>query len=145
MWGGALHLPARSPPEQSYSAPPAFVSMGQMENMMPPPPPDSSKAPGYRSASQRMVNSPIGRTLLFEQCFLTHLTPNTLISLFFFFFLFTLPALTSYATSISGSPVYLHGHTAVGTPSFSRQHFSPHPWSASTSGAHFFKFPTAPR
>uniref|UniRef100_A0A668AVP3 Ankyrin repeat and KH domain containing 1 n=1 Tax=Myripristis murdjan TaxID=586833 RepID=A0A668AVP3_9TELE len=43
-------------------------------------------------------------------------------------------ALTSYATSISGSPVYLHGHTAVGTPSFSRQHFSPHPWSASTSG-----------
>uniref|UniRef100_A0A4W6DAY5 Ankyrin repeat and KH domain containing 1 n=1 Tax=Lates calcarifer TaxID=8187 RepID=A0A4W6DAY5_LATCA len=101
VWG-ACHLPARSPPEQSYSAPPAYMSMGQMENMMPPPPPDSSKAPGYRSASQRMVNSPI--------------------------------ALTSYATSISGSPVYLHGHTAVGTPSFSRQHFSPHPWSASTSG-----------
>lgn len=61
----ALHLPARSPPEQSYSAPPAFVSMGQMENMMPPPPPDSSKAPGYRSASQRMVNSSIGTTLSF--------------------------------------------------------------------------------
>uniref|UniRef100_A0A8P4KTP8 K Homology domain-containing protein n=1 Tax=Dicentrarchus labrax TaxID=13489 RepID=A0A8P4KTP8_DICLA len=101
VWG-ACHLPTRSPPEQSYSAPPAYMSMGQMENMMPPPPPDSSKAPGYRSASQRMVNSPI--------------------------------ALTSYATSISGSPVYLHGHTPVGTPSFSRQHFSPHPWSASTSG-----------
>ncbi|XP_061580997.1 ankyrin repeat and KH domain-containing protein 1 isoform X8 [Cololabis saira] len=101
VWG-ALHLPARSPPEQSYSAPPAYMGMGQMENMMPPPPPDSSKAPGYRSASQRMVNSPI--------------------------------ALTSYATSMSGSPVYLHGHTGVGTPSFSRQHFSPHPWSASTSG-----------
>uniref|UniRef100_A0AAQ5ZIH5 K Homology domain-containing protein n=1 Tax=Amphiprion ocellaris TaxID=80972 RepID=A0AAQ5ZIH5_AMPOC len=100
VWG--CHLPARSPPDQSYSAPPAYMSMGQMENMMPPPPPDSSKAPGYRSASQRMVNSPI--------------------------------ALTSYATSISGSPVYLHGHTGVGTPSFSRQHFSPHPWSASTSG-----------
>lgn len=31
-----------------------------MENMMPPPPPDSSKAPGYRSTTQRMVNSPIG-------------------------------------------------------------------------------------
>ncbi|XP_029957257.1 ankyrin repeat and KH domain-containing protein 1 isoform X6 [Salarias fasciatus] len=100
VWG-ACHLPARSPPEQSYSAPQAYMSMGQMENMMPPPPPDSSKAPGYRSASQRMVNSPI--------------------------------ALTSYATSISGSPVYLHGQTA-GTPSFNRQHFSPHPWSASTSG-----------
>ncbi|XP_014911268.1 ankyrin repeat and KH domain-containing protein 1 isoform X9 [Poecilia latipinna] len=101
VWG-ACHLPARSPPEQSYSAPPAYMNIGQMENMMPPPPPESSKAPGYRSASQRMVNSPI--------------------------------ALTSYATSISGSPVYLHGHTGVGTPSFSRQHFSPHPWSASTSG-----------
>ncbi|XP_037318171.2 ankyrin repeat and KH domain-containing protein 1 isoform X3 [Pungitius pungitius] len=101
VWG-ACHLPARSPPEQSYSVPPAYMSMGQIENMMPPPPPDGSKAPGYRSASQRMVNSPI--------------------------------ALTSYATSISGSPVYLHGPTPVGTPSFSRQHFSPHPWSASTSG-----------
>lgn len=31
-----------------------------MENMMPPPPPDSSKAPGYRSTTQRMVNSSIG-------------------------------------------------------------------------------------
>lgn len=59
MWG-ACHLPARSPPEQSYSAPPAYMSMGQMESMMPPPPQDGSKAPGYRSASQRMVNSPIG-------------------------------------------------------------------------------------
>lgn len=57
VWG-ACHLPTRSPPEQSYSAPQAYMS--QMENMMPPPPPDSSKAPGYRSASQRMVNSPIG-------------------------------------------------------------------------------------
>lgn len=49
----------------------------------------------------------------------------------------SLTALTSYATSISGSPVYLHGHTPVGTPSFSRQHFSPHPWSASTQGIFF--------
>lgn len=59
VWG-ACHLPARSPPEQSYSAPPAYMNMSQIENMIPPPPPDSSKAPGYRSASQRMVNSPIG-------------------------------------------------------------------------------------
>uniref|UniRef100_A0A3Q2FVZ2 Ankyrin repeat and KH domain containing 1 n=1 Tax=Cyprinodon variegatus TaxID=28743 RepID=A0A3Q2FVZ2_CYPVA len=111
MWG-ACHLPTRSPPEQSYSAPPAYMNMGQMENMMPPPPTESSKAPGYRSASQRMVNSPIGRS------------PPFLIQI----------SLTSFATSISGSPVYLHGHAGVGAPSFSRQHFSPHPWSASTSG-----------
>uniref|UniRef100_A0A668AR07 Ankyrin repeat and KH domain containing 1 n=1 Tax=Myripristis murdjan TaxID=586833 RepID=A0A668AR07_9TELE len=119
VWG-ACHLPARSPPEQSYSAPPAYLGIGQMENMMPPPPPDSSKAPGYRSASQRMVNSPIGMNASPS----VH-TGNSLLSV--------PAALTSYATSISGSPVYLHGHTAVGTPSFSRQHFSPHPWSASTS------------
>ncbi|XP_062333077.1 ankyrin repeat and KH domain-containing protein 1-like isoform X2 [Osmerus eperlanus] len=98
VWG-ACHLPTRSPPEQPYSAPPPYMSMSQMEGLMPP---DSSKAPGYRSTSQRMVNNPI--------------------------------ALTSYATSISGSPVYLHGPAAVGTPSFSRQHFSPHPWSAASSG-----------
>lgn len=61
VWG--CHLPARSPPEQSYPAPPAYMSMGQVENMIPPPPPDSSKAPGYRAASQRMVNSPIGMTV----------------------------------------------------------------------------------
>ncbi|XP_055080813.1 ankyrin repeat and KH domain-containing protein 1 isoform X2 [Periophthalmus magnuspinnatus] len=90
------HLPARSPPEQSYSAPPNYMAMGQMDSMIPQPPPDNSKAPGYRSTSQRMVNSPI--------------------------------ALASYTTN----PVYLHGHTAVGAPSFSRQHFSPHPWSASS-------------
>lgn len=102
VWG-ACHLPARSPPEQPYSAPPAYMGMGQMESMMGPPPPDSSKAPGYRTSSQRMVNNPI--------------------------------ALTSYATTITGNPVYLHGPAAVGTPSFNRQHFSPHPWSASSSSS----------
>lgn len=36
---------------------------------MPPPPPDSSKAPGYRSTTQRMVNSPIGMAaFLFNSC-----------------------------------------------------------------------------
>lgn len=100
VWGGC-QLPTRSPPEQSYSAPPNYVNMGQMDSMMAQPPPDNSKAPGYRPASQRMVNSPI--------------------------------ALTGFNPTISGNPVYLHGH-AVGAPSFSRQHFSPHPWSASTSG-----------
>ncbi|KAL0162609.1 hypothetical protein M9458_042005, partial [Cirrhinus mrigala] len=38
-----------------------------------------------------------------------------------------------FTTSISASPVFLSGPAPVGTPSFSRQHFSPHPWSASTS------------
>lgn len=133
MWG-ACHLPARSPPEQQYSAPPAY--MGQMDGMMAPPP-DSSKAPGYRSASQRMVNSPIGKRKghfrcnkknYIRLCLTLHsICPKLSPCL-------TALSLTSYATSMSGSPVYLHGPAAVGTPSFSRQHFSPHPWSASTSG-----------
>lgn len=90
------HLPARSPPEQSYSAPPNYMAMSQMDNMIPQPPPDNSKAPGFRPSAQRIVNSPI-----------------------------------AYTTN----PVYLHGHTAVGGPSFSRQHFSPHPWSATSGDA----------
>uniref|UniRef100_A0A8C8FXV6 K Homology domain-containing protein n=1 Tax=Oncorhynchus tshawytscha TaxID=74940 RepID=A0A8C8FXV6_ONCTS len=109
VWG-ACHLPARTPPEQPYMG-----GMGQMEKVMPAP--DGSKAPGYRCNSQRIVTSPIG---------MHHMDPsgNSISSS---------AALTSFATSISGSAVYLQGPSPVGTPSFSRQHFSPHPWSASTS------------
>lgn len=138
VWG-ACHLPARSPPDQSYSAPPAYMNMGQMENMMPPPPPDSSKAPGYRSTSQRIVNSSIGMTLGFSLCtinnFLVYKTLILAVSLHTELLLCISSALTSFAPSIPGNPVYLHSHAGVGAPSFSRQHFSPHPWSASTSGA----------
>ncbi|XP_048884163.1 ankyrin repeat and KH domain-containing protein 1-like isoform X5 [Brienomyrus brachyistius] len=98
VWG-ACHLPARSPPEQAYNAPPVYVgSVSQPESTASLP--DGSKAPGYRSTSQRIVSSPI--------------------------------ALTSFAASIA-SPVFLQGPAPVCTPSLSRQHFSPHPWSASTS------------
>nr|XP_029527565.1 LOW QUALITY PROTEIN: ankyrin repeat and KH domain-containing protein 1-like [Oncorhynchus nerka] len=109
VWG-ACHLPARTPPEQPYMG-----GMGQMEKVMPAP--DGSKAPGYRCNSQRIVTSPIG---------MHHMDPsgNSISSS---------AALTSFATSISGSAVYLQGPSPVGTPSFSRQHFSPHPWNASTS------------
>uniref|UniRef100_A0A8C7HUZ4 Ankyrin repeat and KH domain containing 1 n=1 Tax=Oncorhynchus kisutch TaxID=8019 RepID=A0A8C7HUZ4_ONCKI len=86
---------------------PYMGGMGQMEKVMPAP--DGSKAPGYRCNSQRIVTSPIGNSISSSA------------------------ALTSFATSISGSAVYLQGPSPVGTPSFSRQHFSPHPWSASTS------------
>ncbi|RXM36305.1 Ankyrin repeat and KH domain-containing protein 1 [Acipenser ruthenus] len=56
VWG-ACHLPTRTPPDQAYNAPATYMSnMGQLENVLPP---DGSKAPGYRSASQRIVTSPI--------------------------------------------------------------------------------------
>uniref|UniRef100_A0AAZ3R2N7 K Homology domain-containing protein n=1 Tax=Oncorhynchus tshawytscha TaxID=74940 RepID=A0AAZ3R2N7_ONCTS len=116
VWG-ACHLPARTPPEQPYTAPPAYIGgMGQMENVVPPP--DGSKAPGYRCNTQRIVTSPIGKN-----------APNGPVGNS----ISSSAALTSFATSISCSPVYLQGPASVGTPSFSRQHFSPHPWSASTS------------
>uniref|UniRef100_A0A673IK55 Ankyrin repeat and KH domain-containing protein 1-like n=1 Tax=Sinocyclocheilus rhinocerous TaxID=307959 RepID=A0A673IK55_9TELE len=56
VWG-ACHLPARTPPEQPYSAPTnAYISgMGQIESVIPPP--SGSKAPGYRCSSQRIVSS----------------------------------------------------------------------------------------
>uniref|UniRef100_A0A8C7RYW4 Ankyrin repeat and KH domain containing 1 n=1 Tax=Oncorhynchus mykiss TaxID=8022 RepID=A0A8C7RYW4_ONCMY len=111
VWG-ACHLPARTPPEQPYTAPPAYIGgMGQMENVVPPP--DGSKAPGYRCNTQRIVTSPIGMHPMDP-------SGNSISSS---------AALTSFATSISCSPVYLQGPASVGTPSFSRQHFSPHPWS----------------
>ncbi|XP_058852019.1 ankyrin repeat and KH domain-containing protein 1-like isoform X6 [Acipenser ruthenus] len=59
VWG-ACHLPTRTPPDQAYNAPATYMSnMGQLENVLPP---DGSKAPGYRSASQRIVTSPIGES-----------------------------------------------------------------------------------
>ncbi|XP_052392354.1 ankyrin repeat and KH domain-containing protein 1 isoform X2 [Carassius gibelio] len=113
VWG-ACHLPACTPPEQSYSAPPnAYISgMGQIESVIPPP--DGSKAPGYRCSSQRIVSSPIGMHPMDNSMSVSTALPN-------------------FTTSISASPVYLPGPAPMGTPSFSRQHFSPHPWSASTS------------
>ncbi|XP_076836870.1 ankyrin repeat and KH domain-containing protein 1 isoform X2 [Brachyhypopomus gauderio] len=123
VWG-ACHLPTRTPPEQPYSAPPAYMGgMGQMENTMAPP--DGSKAPGYRCTSQRIVSSPIGMHPIDP-------TGNSISSS---------TALTSFATSMSASPVFLPGPAPVGTPSFSRQHFSPHPWSSSTSCAKISESP----
>ncbi|XP_048884162.1 ankyrin repeat and KH domain-containing protein 1-like isoform X4 [Brienomyrus brachyistius] len=116
VWG-ACHLPARSPPEQAYNAPPVYVgSVSQPESTASLP--DGSKAPGYRSTSQRIVSSPIAIQSV------DPLGPSSVSS--------SPAALTSFAASIA-SPVFLQGPAPVCTPSLSRQHFSPHPWSASTS------------
>lgn len=62
VWG-ACHLPTRSLPEQAYNAPPTYVgNVSQPESTAPLP--DGSKAPGYRSASQRIISSPIGELFL---------------------------------------------------------------------------------
>uniref|UniRef100_A0A8C1D3Y3 Ankyrin repeat and KH domain containing 1 n=1 Tax=Cyprinus carpio carpio TaxID=630221 RepID=A0A8C1D3Y3_CYPCA len=126
VWG-ACHLPACTPPEQPYSTPTnAYISgMGQIESVIPPP--DGSKAPGYRCTSQRIVSSPIGECSLdikgvmscsWSATFVHHPASSHLSEKFL---------------GISASTVFLPGPAPMGTPSFSRQHFSPHPWSASTS------------
>ncbi|KAM6985007.1 ankyrin repeat and KH domain-containing protein 1-like [Aplochiton taeniatus] len=109
VWG-ACHLPTRTPPDQAYGGPPtAYLGvggLGQMEGVMGPPPLDnSSKAPGYRCPSQRVINSPVGMHPL-------EVTSASGLSM-------------SSSGALSG---YLQGHPPVGTPAFSRQHFSPHPW-----------------
>lgn len=40
--------------------------------------------------------------------------------------------LTSFS-SIPGTRVFLQGPAPVGTPSFNRQHFSPHPWTSASN------------
>lgn len=59
VWGGC-QLPNRTPPEQPYSAPPAYVDdAGQLDGVLNPA--DGSKAPGYRCPPQKMAApSPIG-------------------------------------------------------------------------------------
>ncbi|KAL8194123.1 UNVERIFIED_CONTAM: Ankyrin repeat and KH domain-containing protein 1 [Gekko kuhli] len=41
--------------------------------------------------------------------------------------------MTGFSANIQGARVYLQGPAPVGTPSFNRQHFSPHPWTSATN------------
>ncbi|XP_077165629.1 ankyrin repeat and KH domain-containing protein 1 isoform X7 [Paroedura picta] len=41
--------------------------------------------------------------------------------------------MTGFSANIQGTRVYLQGPAPVGTPSFNRQHFSPHPWTSATN------------
>ncbi|XP_012691221.2 ankyrin repeat and KH domain-containing protein 1 isoform X2 [Clupea harengus] len=115
MWG--CQLPNRTPPEQPYSGQSAYGDdAGQLDGVMNPT--DNSKAPGYRCATQKMGPSAIGMHPMDP-------SGNPMSS--------SSTALTSFTTSITGSPVYLQGSAPGGPPSFSRQHFSPLPWGASSS------------
>uniref|UniRef100_A0A452GNV8 K Homology domain-containing protein n=1 Tax=Gopherus agassizii TaxID=38772 RepID=A0A452GNV8_9SAUR len=66
--------------------------------------PDNSKAPGFRPPSQRVSTSPVAASSA---------------------------PLTGFSANIQR--VYLQGPAPVGTPSFNRQHFSPHPWTSATN------------
>ncbi|XP_048187322.1 ankyrin repeat and KH domain-containing protein 1 isoform X10 [Perognathus longimembris pacificus] len=114
-WGDGP-LPSRVAADASFTVQSAFLGnsvLGHLENMHP----DNSKAPGFRPPSQRVSTSPVG---------LPSIDPSGSSSSS------SSATLTSFS-GIPGTRVFLQGPAPVGTPNFNRQHFSPHPWSASNS------------
>uniref|UniRef100_A0A8C6W405 Ankyrin repeat domain-containing protein 17 n=1 Tax=Nannospalax galili TaxID=1026970 RepID=A0A8C6W405_NANGA len=113
-WGDGP-LPSRVAADASFTVQSAFLGnsvLGHLENMHP----DNSKAPGFRPPSQRVSTSPVG---------LPSIDPSG-----------SSPSSSAPLTSFSGIPgtrVFLQGPAPVGTPSFNRQHFSPHPWTSASN------------
>uniref|UniRef100_A0A8C6XDQ0 Ankyrin repeat and KH domain containing 1 n=1 Tax=Naja naja TaxID=35670 RepID=A0A8C6XDQ0_NAJNA len=105
-WGDCP-LSTRAAADQSFTVQSTFLSnsvLGHMESVHP----DNSKAPGFRPPSQRVSTSPVGNSSNSSS------TP-----------------MAGFSANIQGARVYLQG--PVGTPSFNRQHFSPHPWTSATN------------
>uniref|UniRef100_A0A8C3TCB2 K Homology domain-containing protein n=1 Tax=Chelydra serpentina TaxID=8475 RepID=A0A8C3TCB2_CHESE len=106
-WGDCP-LSTRATADPSFTVQSTFLSnsvLGHIENVHP----DNSKAPGFRPPSQRVSTS------------LPSLDPSNGSS----------APLTGFSANIQR--VYLQGPAPVGTPSFNRQHFSPHPWTSATN------------
>uniref|UniRef100_H3BA65 Ankyrin repeat and KH domain containing 1 n=1 Tax=Latimeria chalumnae TaxID=7897 RepID=H3BA65_LATCH len=119
VWG-SCPLPARTPSDPAFNPPSTYLGnsvLGQLESVLSP---DSSKAPGFRPPSQRVTTSPLGMAAVDVSCSSASSASTPL---------------TSFATGMPGSQVLLQGHAPVGTPSFSRQHFSPHPWTSTSASS----------
>uniref|UniRef100_A0A4W3HCN7 Ankyrin repeat and KH domain containing 1 n=1 Tax=Callorhinchus milii TaxID=7868 RepID=A0A4W3HCN7_CALMI len=109
VWG-SCPLPSRPPQDPTYTGHSNYIGnsvLGQLDGVLPH---DNSKAPGFRPPSQRVTSTNA----------ISSATP-----------------MTSYAPGMAGCQAYLQGPAPVGmpAPSFSRQHFSPHPWSSTTAPA----------
>uniref|UniRef100_A0A8C3KJ00 K Homology domain-containing protein n=1 Tax=Calidris pygmaea TaxID=425635 RepID=A0A8C3KJ00_9CHAR len=116
-WGDCP-LSTRAAADPSFTVQSTFLNnsvLGHVENVHP----DNSKAPGFRPPSQRVSTSPVGKSL--RSC-----TGSTTSSS---------GPLTGFSANIQGARVYLQGPAPVGTPSFNRQHFSPHPWTSATNSS----------
>uniref|UniRef100_A0A452GPY0 K Homology domain-containing protein n=1 Tax=Gopherus agassizii TaxID=38772 RepID=A0A452GPY0_9SAUR len=115
-WGDCP-LSTRAAADPSFTVQSTFLSnsvLGHIENVHP----DNSKAPGFRPPSQRVSTSPVG---------LPSLDPSNGSSAA------SSAPLTGFSANIQR--VYLQGPAPVGTPSFNRQHFSPHPWTSATNSS----------
>ncbi|XP_067422968.1 ankyrin repeat and KH domain-containing protein 1 isoform X15 [Emydura macquarii macquarii] len=118
-WGDCP-LSTRAAADPSFTVQSTFLSnsvLGHIENVHP----DNSKAPGVRPPSQRVSTSPVG---------LPSLDPSNSSSTA------SSAPLTGFSANIQR--VYLQGPAPVGTPSFNRQHFSPHPWTSATNSCRNF-------
>ncbi|XP_072605892.1 ankyrin repeat and KH domain-containing protein 1 isoform X8 [Vulpes vulpes] len=113
-WGDGP-LSSRVAADASFTVQSAFLGnsvLGHLENVHP----DNSKAPGFRP-SQRVSTSPVGLPSIDP----SGNSPSS-----------SSATLTSFS-GIPGTRVFLQGPAPVGTPSFNRQHFSPHPWTSASN------------
>uniref|UniRef100_A0A7M4E175 Ankyrin repeat and KH domain containing 1 n=1 Tax=Crocodylus porosus TaxID=8502 RepID=A0A7M4E175_CROPO len=107
-WGDCP-LSTRAAADPSFTVQSTFLNnsvLGHVENVHP----DNSKAPGFRPPSQRVSTNPSNISTTSSS-----------------------GPLTGFSANIQGARVYLQGPAPVGTPSFNRQHFSPHPWTSATN------------
>uniref|UniRef100_A0A8B9TBD0 K Homology domain-containing protein n=1 Tax=Anas platyrhynchos TaxID=8839 RepID=A0A8B9TBD0_ANAPL len=117
-WGDCP-LSTRAAADPSFTVQSTFLNnsvLGHVENMHP----DNSKAPGFRPPSQRVSTSPVGLPSLDPSNSSTTSSSGPL---------------TGFSANMQGARVYLQGPAPVGTPSFNRQHFSPHPWTSATNSS----------
>ncbi|CAK7322079.1 Ankyrin repeat and KH domain-containing protein 1 [Vulpes lagopus] len=115
-WGDGP-LSSRVAADASFTVQSAFLGnsvLGHLENVHP----DNSKAPGFRP-SQRVSTSPVGLPSIDP----SGNSPSS-----------SSATLTSFS-GIPGTRVFLQGPAPVGTPSFNRQHFSPHPWTSASNSS----------
>ncbi|XP_063666817.1 ankyrin repeat and KH domain-containing protein 1 isoform X10 [Pan troglodytes] len=116
-WGDGP-LSSRVATDASFTVQSAFLGnsvLGHLENMHP----DNSKAPGFRPPSQRVSTSPVGLPSIDP----SGSSPSS-----------SSAPLASFS-GIPGTRVFLQGPAPVGTPSFNRQHFSPHPWTSASNSS----------
>lgn len=109
-------LSSRVAADASFTVQSAFLGnsvLGHLENVHP----DNSKAPGFRPPAQRVSTSPVGLPSIDP----SGSSPSS-----------SSAPLTSFS-GIPGTRVFLQGPAPVGTPSFNRQHFSPHPWTSASN------------
>uniref|UniRef100_A0A8C4V1Y1 K Homology domain-containing protein n=1 Tax=Falco tinnunculus TaxID=100819 RepID=A0A8C4V1Y1_FALTI len=117
-WGDCP-LSTRAAADPSFTVQSTFLNnavLGHVENAHP----DNSKAPGFRPPSQQVSTSPVGLPSLDPSNSSTTSSSGPL---------------TGFSANIQGARVYLQGPAPVGTPSFNRQHFSPHPWTSATNSS----------